>query len=249
MTRLASRLVRGGEIGALRLVQVEYIQGGLAAKIEDGPQTTRIRWLFDPSRSGLAQVMSAIGCHAQHLACFVTGRGRHARRRRGRHRRAGPPRHRITCRPWWNSRAASKARSPRSRRPPAPRTTSGCASTANGAWWTGRTATAAICGCRCTGSRRASSAAATRGLPPEILRAGRSPRGHPEGLLQAFANIYGEVAQERMALALGDERPAFVYPRIEDGVAHHGVHRGLPGVARSRRLGGRRAIGSTYGVV
>ena len=33
MTRLASRLVRGGEIGALRLVQVEYIQGGLAAKI------------------------------------------------------------------------------------------------------------------------------------------------------------------------------------------------------------------------
>jgi predicted dehydrogenase len=54
-------------------------------------------------------------------------------------------------------------------------------------------------------------------LPPEILRAGRSPRGHPEGLLQAFANIYGEVAQERMAIALGDPRPAFVYPRIEDG--------------------------------
>jgi predicted dehydrogenase len=74
MTRLASRLVRAGDIGAVRLVQVEYIQGGLAAKIEDGPQTTRIRWLFDPMRSGLAQVMSAIGCHAQHLACFVTGR-------------------------------------------------------------------------------------------------------------------------------------------------------------------------------
>jgi len=42
MTRLASRLVRAGEIGPLRLVQVEYIQGGLAARIEDGPQTTRI---------------------------------------------------------------------------------------------------------------------------------------------------------------------------------------------------------------
>jgi hypothetical protein len=56
------------------------------------------------------------------------------------------------------------------------------------------------------------------GLPPEIIRAGRSPRGHPEGLLQAFANIYGEVAQERMAIALGDAPPAFVYPRIEDGV-------------------------------
>jgi len=54
-------------------------------------------------------------------------------------------------------------------------------------------------------------------LPPEILALGRAPRGHPEGLLQAFANLYGEVAQERMAIALGDARPAFPYPRIEDG--------------------------------
>jgi predicted dehydrogenase len=54
-------------------------------------------------------------------------------------------------------------------------------------------------------------------LPPEILAAGRSPRGHPEGLREAFANIYGEVAQERMARALGETIPAFPYPRIEDG--------------------------------
>ena len=32
------------------------------------------RWILDPARSGLALVMSAIGCHAQHLGCFVTGR-------------------------------------------------------------------------------------------------------------------------------------------------------------------------------
>jgi predicted dehydrogenase len=55
------------------------------------------------------------------------------------------------------------------------------------------------------------------GLPPDILRTGRAPRGHPEGLLHAFANIYAEVAQERMARELGDEAPSFPYPRIEDG--------------------------------
>jgi predicted dehydrogenase len=54
-------------------------------------------------------------------------------------------------------------------------------------------------------------------LPPEVIAAGRTPRGHPEGLREAFANLYAEVAQERMALALGDaviERP---YPRVEEG--------------------------------
>jgi len=217
MTRLASRLVRSGEIGALRLVQVEYIQGGLAAKIEDGPQTTRIRWLFDPSRSGLAQVMSAIGCHAQHLACFVTGRGiaRVAAevgtvvpgRRVIDHVSAlvefdGGFKGTFTA-----FQAAAGAENDIRLRVYGER---GMVD------WSHR---------ECSYLRLSMHGEPARvigrgdpGLPPEILKAGRSPRGHPEGLLQAFANIYAEVAQERMAAALGDERPAFEYPRIEDGV-------------------------------
>jgi hypothetical protein len=54
-------------------------------------------------------------------------------------------------------------------------------------------------------------------LPPEIVALGRTPRGHPEGLREAFANIYGEVAQTRMAQALGQPVPALPYPRIEEG--------------------------------
>ena len=60
----------------------------------------------------------------------------------------------------------------------------------------------------------------TRGdpfLPPAIVALGRSPRGHPEGLREAFANIYGEMAQERIARNLGERPPALPYPRIEDG--------------------------------
>ena len=54
-------------------------------------------------------------------------------------------------------------------------------------------------------------------LPPEVIAAGRTPRGHPEGLREAFGNLYAELAQERMALELGEPAPAFPYPRIEDG--------------------------------
>ncbi|MDH5330044.1 MAG: Gfo/Idh/MocA family oxidoreductase, partial [Aquincola sp.] len=74
MVRHARALVLGGAIGAVRFVQVEYIQSGLATRLEDGPLTNRLRWILDPARSGLALVMSAIGCHAQHLASFVAGR-------------------------------------------------------------------------------------------------------------------------------------------------------------------------------
>jgi predicted dehydrogenase len=54
-------------------------------------------------------------------------------------------------------------------------------------------------------------------LPADVLAAGRTPRGHPEGLREAFANLYAEVAQQRMAFELGAPVPEFPYPRIEDG--------------------------------
>ena len=73
MVRHARQLVREGTIGAVRLVQVEYIQSGLATRVEDGARSARLRWVLAPERSGQALVMSAIGCHAQHLACFVAG--------------------------------------------------------------------------------------------------------------------------------------------------------------------------------
>ena len=69
MTRYARRLVRDGVLGAIRLVQVEYVQSGMATRVEDGPPSRRFDWLLDPQRSGQALVMGAIGCHAQHLAC------------------------------------------------------------------------------------------------------------------------------------------------------------------------------------
>jgi predicted dehydrogenase len=71
MARHARQLLRDGAIGLVRLVQVEYIQSGLATRVEDGAQCSRLAWIFDHARSGQALVKSAIGCHAQHLASFV----------------------------------------------------------------------------------------------------------------------------------------------------------------------------------
>src|SRR5438552_2530136 len=73
MTRYARLLVREGALGPVRFVQIEYMQSGLATRVEEGPQSDRWRWVLDPRRSGLALVMSAIGCHAQHLACSAAG--------------------------------------------------------------------------------------------------------------------------------------------------------------------------------
>ena len=73
MMRAARQLVHDGTLGDVRLVQVEYIQSGMAVRHEDAAPTNRLRWILDPTRSGQSLVMGAIGCHAQHLACFVAG--------------------------------------------------------------------------------------------------------------------------------------------------------------------------------
>lgn len=62
-----------GEIGALRLVQVEYLAGGLATAVELGPDADK-RWRLKPERSGPSLVLGDIGTHAHHLVAFVTGR-------------------------------------------------------------------------------------------------------------------------------------------------------------------------------
>ena len=71
MVRQAKAMVDGGQLGTIRLVQVEYVQGGRAH--EDDPDGSDAPWRFDPSRSGPSLVLSDVGTHAHHLVRFVTG--------------------------------------------------------------------------------------------------------------------------------------------------------------------------------
>ena len=216
MTRLARELVRDGTLGALRLVQVEYIQHGLATRVEDDPLTNRLRWILDPKRSGLALVMSAIGCHAQQLACFAAGRSvtrvcadigaLMPERKLFDYVSAlleldGGARGTLTA----TQAAAGGENDIRLR-------VYGDKGMLD---WSHREAS--YLRLQLHGEPVRVMGRGDAYLPPAVGAAGRTPRGHPEGLREAFANIYREVAEEHMALELGLPRPAVPYPRVEDG--------------------------------
>ena len=60
------------DFGKIRKVYVEYSQGWLSAKVED-TGNAQASWRTDPKRSGKAGCMGDIGTHAHHLAEYITG--------------------------------------------------------------------------------------------------------------------------------------------------------------------------------
>lgn len=68
----AKQMVAEGQLGKIRKIFVEYPQGWLSSKLEDSgnPQAS---WRTDPKRSGKAGAMGDIGTHAHHLAEYITG--------------------------------------------------------------------------------------------------------------------------------------------------------------------------------
>ena len=72
MVKQARAMVREGRFGKIRRVVVEYPQGWLSTKLEDTKQK-QASWRTDPDRSGLAGAMGDIGTHAENLAEYVTG--------------------------------------------------------------------------------------------------------------------------------------------------------------------------------
>lgn len=73
MVRQAREMVRAGEIGDVRLVQVEYVQDWLTEPLEQTGQK-QAAWRTDPEQSGAGGSTGDIGSHAHHLAEFVSGR-------------------------------------------------------------------------------------------------------------------------------------------------------------------------------
>ncbi len=72
MVRQAREMARAGELGPIRVVQVEYPQDWLTEKVEDTGQK-QAAWRTDPARSGLGGSIGDIGTHAFNLLRFVTG--------------------------------------------------------------------------------------------------------------------------------------------------------------------------------
>jgi predicted dehydrogenase len=73
MIREARRLVRDGALGAIRKVNIEYSQGWLSEAIEKSGHK-QAEWRTDPKQSGLGGAIGDIGVHAFNLLEYVTGR-------------------------------------------------------------------------------------------------------------------------------------------------------------------------------
>ena len=72
MVRQAREMVAAGELGTLVAVHASYVQDWLTRPI-DAEGQKQAEWRTDPARAGQSAVLADIGVHAFNLACFVSG--------------------------------------------------------------------------------------------------------------------------------------------------------------------------------
>jgi predicted dehydrogenase len=72
MVREARALIDAGELGAVRVVQVEFALGWLSSPIES--ESKQAAWRTDPAQAGASFIVGDLGTHCFHLSEFVTGR-------------------------------------------------------------------------------------------------------------------------------------------------------------------------------
>ncbi|MGY5353697.1 Gfo/Idh/MocA family protein [Wenyingzhuangia sp. IMCC45467] len=72
MVKQAKALVDNGDIGTIRKVVVQYLQGWLSTDLETTGQK-QAAWRVDPKRSGIGGALGDIGTHAENLVEYITG--------------------------------------------------------------------------------------------------------------------------------------------------------------------------------
>jgi predicted dehydrogenase len=72
MVREARSWIRAGKLGTVRKIAVEYIQGWLSTALEESG-SKQADWRTDPERAGVAGALGDIGSHAHNLVRFITG--------------------------------------------------------------------------------------------------------------------------------------------------------------------------------
>ncbi|MFL6677852.1 MAG: Gfo/Idh/MocA family protein [Burkholderiaceae bacterium] len=219
MVREARELVRAGTIGAVRKVVVEYHQGWLAGALEasDNKQSA---WRTDPARGGPAGAMADIGSHAENLVATVTGLKLESL---CADLSAFGPGRRLDDDAGLLLRFAGGARGVMSASQVAAGSENDLRLRVYGERglldWRQEEPNVLVHapgdGPRRTLTRN------SPGLSAAARRACRLPPGHPEGFIEAFANLYQGVAGDlRMRAVHGRAATAeeAEYPRIADGV-------------------------------
>lgn len=234
MVRHARELVRTGKLGDIRLVQVEYAQDWLAEPLEKTGQK-QAAWRTDPKRSGAGGATGDIGTHAYNLAAFVTGLTLEALAAdvhtfvKGRKlddnahvllRYEGGAKGLL----WCSQVAVGQENGLRLRVYGTKGGLEWAQEDPNYLYWSN------------LGEPRQRMTRSGAGAGADAARMTRIPSGHPEGYLEAFANIYSEAAAAINAKKAGKRvDPRVVYPTVDDGVK--GVAFVEACVASSRRNG------------
>jgi predicted dehydrogenase len=217
LVRHAREMVRAGELGEIRVVQVEYPQDWLTEYLEDTGQK-QAAWRTDPAQSGAGGCIGDIGTHAMNLVDFVTGLS-------------------VTelC-------AELTTFVPRRKLDDDAQILLRFANGARGMLWSSQVAPGNenALRLRVYGSKggidwrqedpnqliwapfgkpkqivtRGSTAAG-----PAAARVTRIPPGHPEGYLEGFANLYAEIARAIRQKQSGVEQDRdILFPTVHDGV-------------------------------
>lgn len=72
MVKQARAMVKNRDLGKIRKVQVQYLQGWLATSVEKTGQK-QASWRVDPSKSGIGGALGDIGTHAENLVEYISG--------------------------------------------------------------------------------------------------------------------------------------------------------------------------------
>lgn len=235
MVRQAARMVRDGELGEVRLVQVQHASGWAAQPLERTGHKQAL-WRMDPAIAGAASVVADLGTHAHHLLRYITGL---EVTEVSAELSTVVPQRRVYDNAQVNLHLSNGAR---------------------GMLWASMAATGNNHGLRIQvfgetaslewhhadphhltvhyldGSARILEQGGG-GLAPEARRF-RYGLGHPEGFLEAFANLYSDVAEALQARREGKQPapPELGYPTVRDGVI--GL-RFVDAVSASHAAGGR----------
>lgn len=218
MVRHARAMVETGDLGDIRVVQVEYAQDWLTEPLE-GTGHKQAEWRTDPARSGAGGCIGDIGTHAYNLAQFVSGLETDSVLAElstfvaGRAlddnvqvllRFAGGARGML----WASQVAPGNENGLRLRIYGSKGGLEWAQEEPNRLWFTP------------FGEPKRLITRGGSGAGEASARMTRVPAGHPEGYLEGFANIYAEAASAIRA-ARSDSAPdaKVTYPGIEDGVA------------------------------
>ncbi len=214
MVRQAREMVANGDIGKIRVVQVEYPQDWLTEQ-QDFKQA---EWRTDPERSGAGGSIGDIGTHAYNIACFVIGLKAESL---AADLQAFVPGRKVDDNAhvllrfeggargmlWSSQVAPGNENALRLRVYGEKGGLEWSQEDPNYLWFTPYNEP----------KRLITRNGAGAGDPANRLS--RVPPGHPEGYLEGFANIYGEAAEAIQAFRNGTSPDAsVVYPTVRDGL-------------------------------